>query len=314
MRPKDTDEAARIDAALTEFHNSTQALPGIQSETRRAAFLEQLIESQHRVQYIARIRVRDISSNRSNPASDFFDPIKAAALRAREANHDDACWLVYLSVHFGRHQRSGWRYCRDIYGALGGQSPWDWGRVSADPDGFRRWLATAQQTFETDDIVRAFGNHRKYESIDANSPNGTGAAIASYVRWVSPPRTHAGVIQDAINVVGPDRRLVFDHLYQSLNSVTRFGRTAKFDYLTMLGKLQLAPIEPGSPYLVGATGPLRGSRLLFLNNATATTMNPRHLDALLVQLGAALQVGMQELEDSLCNWQKNPDRFVAFRG
>jgi hypothetical protein len=314
MRPKDRDEAARIDAALTAFHDNTQALPGIRSRARRAAFLEQLFESRHRVQYIARILTRDVSDKRANPASDFFYPTKAAILRARQGQHDDACWLVYLSVHFGRHRHSGWRYCRDIYGALGGPSVWDWSRVSADPAAFRRWLAANQRTFETDGIARGFGNHRKYESINAKSKNGTGAAIVSYVRWVNPPRTHAGLLQDAIAEVGADRLALFDYLYQSLDSVTRFGRMAKFDFLTMLGKLQLAPIEPGSPYLIDATGPLRGARLLFLGDPAATKINARKMDALLVQLGAALHVGMQELEDSLCNWQKSPGRFVPFRG
>src|ERR1700681_4507946 len=100
MRPKDRDEAARIDAALSAFHNTIQALPGIRSRARRTAFLEQLFESRHRVQYIARILNRDVSENRADPASDFFYPIKAAILRARQGLHDDACWLVYLSVHF----------------------------------------------------------------------------------------------------------------------------------------------------------------------------------------------------------------------
>jgi hypothetical protein len=44
-------------------------------------------------------------------------------------------------------------------------------------------------------IIRApgvpggFGNHRKYESLDADSPRGTGAVVESYVGWVNPPTT-----------------------------------------------------------------------------------------------------------------------------
>jgi len=37
----------------------------------------------------------------------------------------------------------------------------------------------------------------------------------------------------------------------------------------MVGKLGLANIEPEIPYLIGATGPLAGARLLFPNNKTA---------------------------------------------
>jgi hypothetical protein len=113
--------------------------------------------------------------------------------------------------------------------------------------------------------------------------------------------------------VGADRRKQFAHLYRTLNSVFTLGRTGKFDYLTMIGKMDLAPIEPGSAYMAGATGPLAGARLLF--GGTSTANLPRAvLDKWLVELEADLGVGMQVMEDSLCNWQKNPAKFVAFRG
>ncbi len=91
------------------------------------------------------------------------------------------------------------------------------------------------------------------------------------------------------------------------------GRLGRFDFLTMLGKLQLAPIEPGSVYLDKATGPLAGARLLFFGdrdyNITGKALEPR-VDALDDILG----VGKQVIEDSLCNWQKSPDVYVYFRG
>jgi hypothetical protein len=93
-----------------------------------------------------------------------------------------------------------------------------------------------------------------------------------------------------------------------MEMVMRFGRLARFDYLTMVGKLELAPIQPGLAYIKGSTGPLAGAKLLF-GNAGATT-----LDEWAAQLARNLQVGMQVMEDSLCNWQKSPDKFKAFRG
>jgi hypothetical protein len=122
------------------------------------------------------------------------------------------------------------------------------------------------------------------------------------------------LLQDAIRAAGTDPGQLFGYLYNSMDSVASFGRTARFDYLTMLGKLRLAAISPASPFLDGSSGPLRGSKLLFLGNATATGLPVRDLDALVVQLGAALGVGMQEMEDSLCNWQKSPAVFRAYRG
>jgi hypothetical protein len=121
------------------------------------------------------------------------------------------------------------------------------------------------------------------------------------------------MIQEIHTKVGQDPRAVFDFLYGSMDSVMGFGRLGKFDFLTMLGKLGIAPIEPGSAYLVGATGPLQGARLLFTNDPKAK-VSPRNLDARLAKLDSYLKVGMQVLEDSLCNWQKSPKKFISFRG
>ncbi len=314
MRPRDIAEADRIDSALSAFDARVRPLPGIQELAHRGAYLEQVMESIHRVRYIARVLERDISDNRADPASEWFYPIKAAALHGRHGRHDEACWLVFLSVHFGLSPRSGWRLARDIYGALGGANRWDWTRTSADPAAFRAWLASNQHALKNDGIIRRFGNHRKYQSLDAHTPTGTGAAVESYVAWVAPPRAHAALFGNAVAVADGDRRRAFDVLYRSLKSVVSFGRTARFDYLTMIGKLGFASIEPGFAYMGGATGPLRGARLLFFGSATAGGATPRQLDAWLAELDAHLGVGMQVLEDSLCNWQKSPGRFTRFRG
>src|SRR5258708_32589044 len=106
-----------------------------------------------------------------------------------------------------------------------------------------------------------------------------------------------------------DPERAFDNLYQSIESVSCFGRTARFDYLPMVGKLRLAAIDPPSTYMAGATGPVRGARLLFGSNENATT-----LDRWLAELDTQLNVGMQVLEDALCNWQKSPEVFTPFRG
>ena len=82
----------------------------------------------------------------------------------------------------------------------------------------------------------------------------------------------------------------------------------------MVGKLGLAAIEP-LRLPAGATGPLRGARLLFGGDPNAS-LGATTLDQWLVELDAELDLyfGMQVLEDALCNWQKSPARFVSFRG
>ena len=97
--------------------------------------------------------------------------------------------------------------------------------------------------------------------------------------------------------------MAFDYLYKSMNDVTRFGRTARFDYLCMVWKLGLAPIEPGSTYMYGATGPIVGARLLFAGDKAAP-IGPDELDTWLIKLDSDLKVGMQVLEDALCNCRR----------
>lgn len=38
------------------------------------------------------------------------------------------------------------------------------------------------------------------------------------------------------------------------------------------------------------------------------------LEDWILDLDGVLGVGMQVMEDSLCNWQKSPTRFIHFRG
>jgi hypothetical protein len=274
--------------------------------------VEQIVESLRRIEYIRFVRDQRFDAERANPSSAIFDPIRAATLRMREGDINEAFWLVFLSVHFGKHEKDGWRLVRDIYGALGGAT-WTWARVSKSPERFRKWLFQNEPSFRSGELKRRFSNHRKYQSLSADSKVGTGAVIESYVRWVDPPRTHQQLIQEAHKKVGQNPTVVFDCLYQSMDSVIGFGRLAKFDFLTMLGKLGLAPIEPGSAYLKGATGPVRGARLL-LGGDVSADISASDLDAYLIELDSNLHVGMQVLEDSLCNWQKSPKKFISFRG
>ena len=277
----------------------------------RDAYVTQLLESMRRVRYIAVIRQRPIDPRRSDPASDLFDPYKGAAYLASQGQLDEAFWQVFISVHFGRNRTHGWRCARAVYNGLG-TVRWDWSRICSNTQAFRQWLTINQATFSPGGPFGGVGNHRKYQSLNASKRTGTGEAFITYVNWIG--LSHSTFLQHAINTAGNDPRVLFAHLYQSMKAVASFGRTARFDYLTMLGKLGLAPIMPDRPYLQGATGPLRGAKLLFLGDPTAKRLSPTQLDTRVAQLGVALDVGMQEMEDSLCNWQKSPGKFRAYRG
>jgi Alpha-glutamyl/putrescinyl thymine pyrophosphorylase clade 3 len=195
---------------------------------------------------------------------------------------------------------------RDVYSGLGG-TPWTCDRVSNSPAAFRAWL-----TANGDRIGGCFGNHRKYESINGDRPSGTGAAVESYVAWVGPTRSHARHFAGLVREGGNDPNSIFDHFYRRM-AIARFGRLGKFDFLCLLRRLGLAPIVPGRAYLKGATGPLRGARLLFGGDPEAPLRVPV-LEGLLIELDGDLGVGMQVLEDSLCKWHESPTKFIHFKG
>ena len=225
---------------------------------------------------------------------------------ARAGRLDEAFWLIFLATHFGKHPTHGWRRLRDVYSGLGAGN-WSWERTSADPDAFRSWLRDSG-----DRIGGAFGNHRKYASLRTDSAQGTAAVVQSYIDWVGPARSHGMLVANLVRAGGNDPHSIFDHFYHSMN-VTQFGRLGKFDFLALVGQLDLAPISPGSAYLKGATGPLMGARLLFGGDRNAR-FRASMLDDWLRILEATLEVGMQVMENSLCNWQKSPGHFIHFRG
>ena len=220
-------------------------------------------------------------------------------------------WLTFLSIHFGKNKSSQWNLLRNVYGGLLSKNIWTWTKVALNPQKFRSWLDYNQSTLKT---KGNFGNHRKYESLNALKHNGTGAAVESYVNWVGKGNSHQKLIQLINPPNNKDPKILFKHLYTSMNQVARFGRTARFDYLTMIGKLGLAPVEPDLTYMSGATGPVTGANLLF--GGCKITFPIKQLDNLLILLEShlGLYFGMQVLEDALCNWQKSPSKYIHFVG
>jgi Alpha-glutamyl/putrescinyl thymine pyrophosphorylase clade 3 len=301
---------ARFTDALHDYEQANGALPGIAQPECRAALVEQLVASARRTQYFEHLLKRPGGPSVSDPSSVAFNPVSAAILQERAGNRDEAFWLVFLFVHFGKNRRSGWRLIADVYGRLGGGTLWSWEAVTADVNALRNWLDENVGVIQSLEPRRGFGNHRKYESLDAWNDSGTGAVIASYVEWVGASGHDPRIAQITSNATNPAQR--FHALYQSVRDVRRFGRTGAFDYCSTLSKLGFVSIEPSAACLAGATGPLRGARLLL--SQSDERLSPAALEAMLTPLRAELNVGFDDLEDALCNWQKRPDEFKPFRG
>jgi hypothetical protein len=298
--------ADRIYRAL-ETHSDTRCrLPGCATHARRITLSWQMVASLRRLDYTTKLKARPIDPLRADPNSDKFDPERAAIFHLRNGDLDEAFWVTFLSIHFGKHGRHGWRRLRDVYSGLGRRT-WTWRVYTANPHEFVNWLAANQGR-----IGGGFGNHRKYASLRPESEQGTDKVFQSYLDWVGPTRSHRHLVTRLVQAGGNDPTSIFDEFYRDMN-VRQFGRLGKFDFLALVGRLDLAPITPGSAYLDGATGPLAGARLLFGDDRQAK-LSVRDLDMRLIELDEDLGIGMQAMEDALCNWQKSPDSFVHFTG
>ncbi|WP_437765802.1 hypothetical protein WMF27_27960 [Sorangium sp. So ce281] len=298
---------------LVRYRSSAKPL-GISADAAFEVLLRQIYDSVRRVEYFFALRSRVPDPTRSDPTSKNFDPIRAAFHQLRANNMDEAAWLAFLSTHFGTNRRTGWRLVREVYGSLGAGPGWDWHHVRQGPMRFTRWLEANHEL-----LKGGFGNHRKYMSLKPKSRAGTAQAIESYVKWVQGHSSHAQLLASFEQRVGNDRCNLFDAIYRDMRkNVRAFGRTGCFDFLCSLGKLGIFPIEPGSPYISGSTGPRAGAELLLMGHS-GKTLRPIHLDRKIQPLGnelagAGVKFAMQVVEDAICNWQKSPSQYERFSG
>lgn len=304
MWPSRNVEYQRLTTELNAA-KATQNLKGLPDNTTIETLAMQFIASQRREDYYRLAQRGTISANRADPNHIAFDAERAVAFHMQQGNIDEASWLIFLMTHFSRRPDTGWRRLQDVYGRLGA-GIWDWLSVSGNLVAFNNWLAANWMK-----VGGSFGNHRKYESLRPTAKRPMQRAVADYLAWIG-PAGHAAFFANAVVTAGNNPHTIFDYLYQGLK-VNSFGRLAKFDYLSMIGRYGLAPIEAGSAYLNGATGPTNGARLLI--DGSRTSGSSHHvLQRALDLLDVRLKVGMTVMEDALCNWQKSPIKFVHYVG
>lgn len=108
MSKRDPAWAKQIDQGLSQFA-TRQTVPGIRDAATRKVLVEQFVESIHRVEYVTEISRRRLSPKRLDPSSGLYDPIRAAVILRLQGQLDEAFWQTFLSVHFGKNGRTGWR-------------------------------------------------------------------------------------------------------------------------------------------------------------------------------------------------------------
>jgi hypothetical protein len=302
-------EARKIEIAdqLLQHHQRKRPLLGISSPAARDTLAMQIISSLRREEYFRQIQRRGpIGAERADPHSPAFEAELGVVYLIQQRQMEEAAWLIFLMVALAKPAESGWQRLRDIYGKLG-KGRWDWRSVSADPNAFKGWLA-AHWT----EVKGKFGNHRKYASIDPNKKGHFGLVVEAYASWANKEGGQQALFAKIVREAGNDPHTIFDAFYQAL-PIKGFGRLGRFDWAAMLARYGLIHAEAGNAYLKGATGPLAGVNLLFLNDSEAKT-SPATLQVWLDELDADLQVGMEVLEDAICNWQKDTEVFKHFKG
>lgn len=307
VSPLDQALAQRLRESLDDYDATVRPLPGIASSAAKDTFVAQLVDSDRRRRFALRVATSDPDPKVLGEPLSAFDPHFAAVHCVRDGDFDEACWLVFLATHFGFHRRNRWALSGNFYRRLDAGQPWTWKTVSAEPAAVRAWLDSNRDALRS--AGGPFGNHRKYESLAGGTPMGTGEAIESYVGWVG--SSHRALFDDLC--VAGSAQQSFAAVYASMADVARFGRTARFDYLTMLGKLGVVDLCPDKLCLQNSSGPLDAARLLVSGSAGVKT-SAAELEGYLCDLGDHLGVTFDILEDGLCNWQKSPGRFISFRG
>lgn len=139
MWPTRDARRLQIEAGLQQFSQTATALRGIASKIARQTLARQMIASLRRLDYTAILKARAVHPDRADPTSNMFDPERAAVYHARNGNVNEAIWVIFLSIHFGKNGKHGWRMLRDVYSGLG-SGLWTWARVSSQPNAFRKWL------------------------------------------------------------------------------------------------------------------------------------------------------------------------------
>lgn len=265
----------------------------------------QFVASQRREDYYKAVQSKPISAARADPNNPAFDAERAVAYHVQQGDVEEAGWLIFLMTYFARPVDSRWRRLQDVYGKLG-TGRWDWATVTANPAAFYTWIDQNWQQ-----IRGKFGNHRKYTSLRPNAPIPMRVTVANYLAWIG-QAGHAAFFANAVHLAGNNPHTIFDNLYNGMK-VGTFARLGKFDYLSLVGRYGLAPIEAGSAYLKGATGPGGGARLL-VDGSRQSATPLQSIQKVLDDLDQRLKVGMTIMEDALCNWQKSPAKFVHYLG
>jgi len=211
---------------------------------------------------------------------------------------ENKIWVIYLATYFGKSNASGW----DLFDRAAfdqNKSFIKFEQINSDPEKYFYYL----ESFDFFEGSK-FSNHRKYTKKALLGRKGLFRSMTYFF--------------DNIREYCNNEEIEFHDMYKRAAKIPNFGRLASFDFTSSLVKCGLKIAEPKSMYAGNSTGPLQALALLLrLTGSEVTLQAKKELSYNLVEWfnehSDIFMVG-QVLEDSICNWQKNPERYIRYTG
>lgn len=229
----------------------------------------------------------------------YFETSNPFVLAQRsDLDTENRIWIVYLATYFGKSQKSSWE--------LFNRAAFDLKRslittvqIKADIEKYFNYL----ESFDFFENSK-FSNHRKYTKKSLGGRKGLF-------------RSMEYVLENIKQYCNNDQ-IEFHEMYKRANQIPNFGRLASFDFSSSLVKCGFSIQEPQSMYARNSTGPLQAlGFLLRLTDSDTAIQAQKNLSDDLVewfnQNSNIFMVG-QVLEDAICNWQKNPKKYIHYTG
>lgn len=215
-----------------------------------------------------------------------------------DLSQNNRLWILYLATYFGKSNQSGWK--------LFNRATFDTNEaimlfqvIQKDLDKYFRYLAS----FDFFDGC-SYSNHRKFTVKRLTGEKGVFESMEYFVK--------------NINQYSFEHRIDFHSIYKMAQKIPNFGRLAAFDFASSLVKCGFHVGEPESMYGENSTGPLNAVGLLLrLTNGDSSQKGKLQLCSDLMewfQKNSNIFMVGQVLEDAVCNWQKNPSKYIWYKG
>lgn len=275
-----------IESGLLAFHRNRHNLPGIASDDGLKRVTSLMTSAVNSFRALTETEGCLLGVDVADPSEIDFNPMAAAAWYHFRQETDEACWLLFLRSYIGRHVKQNWNLLRAIYGGSTDGKEWTWKQVSKDGEIFRDWLLHHQDGLAKNGSM---GEAHKYVAFTSEKASKMGRDIQSYIRWVKSEGSHQELLTKSVNISKEQPAVAFHHLYQSMIEQVKVKKSINFNYLSLIGAIGLARVEPEKPYLNDLLFSKIGARWLFGSDKT-NKIPTNELNDMVISLARHLEI------------------------